>query len=259
MKNLMPALFIGHGSPMNMIQENDFTYSLTKIVEKIEYPKAILVISAHWVTKDITLVTGNEIPKQIYDFFGFPKPLYEIKYTPKGSPELAKRITELNHNIKIDHSWGLDHGTWAILNFMYPKADIPVLQLSLDLNKSLEEHFNFAKTLFELRKEGILIIGSGDIVHNLRSLGREQYETPIFNWAESFDKQVKNDFINKNFDKLIDYKYKNKNFAEMSVPTIEHYLPILYIAGLVQDEETVNFFHESIQHGSISMSSCIIS
>jgi len=253
MNNLMPVVFVGHGSPMNAMQDNEFTKAINSFAKKIQKPKAILCISAHWVTNGI-FVTGSESPKQIYDFYGFPKELYEIQYKPKGSIQLAKELVNLliDFKVDLDLQWGIDHGTWSILKHMYPKCDIPVIQLSLDASKSEQEHYEISKKLFDLRKENVLIIGSGNIVHNLSMIDWGQFTKKTTSWALEFDEYVKNAIDSGNDDLLINYSENNPS-AKYAVPTNEHYLPMLYIWSLRNKGEKVNYFYEGFQHSSISM------
>jgi 4,5-DOPA dioxygenase extradiol len=249
---IMPALFIGHGNPMNALYDNPFTKAISKTANELPIPKAILVVSAHWQTNG-TFVTSMIAPKTIHDFGGFPKALFDVEYDAPGAPEFAKKVIEqVKHtHVKDDHDWGLDHGAWTILKHMYPKADIPVFQLSLDYSKSAQWHYDLAKELNALRSKGLLIVGSGNIVHNL---GRVSWDDPTtkFDWSIEFDERVKSDLLKQNHVDLINYEKIGKS-ALLSVPTNEHYLPMLYAAALQQKNEPLNFFYESIEMGSISM------
>ena len=247
----MPVVFVGHGSPMNAIEDNEFSREWTKIGQELPRPKAIVVISAHWMD-DGTLVTGNGVPEKINDFYGFPKELYEKEYPAKGDVELAKRVEELT-GAKLNNNWGIDHGTWSVLCRMYPEADVPVIQLSLDNNKTPQEHWEVAKKLASLREEGILIMGSGNVVHNL---GMVQWTDQGFEWAIEFDKKIKELIIKNDFDKLINYE-ELENW-EKAIPTNEHYLPSLYVLTLKHKEEKVDFRCEKVIMGSMSMRSWII-
>ena len=247
-KEKMPVLFVGHGSPMNAIEENDFTDAWKDIAKKIPKPKLILCISAHWL-KEGTAITAMENPRTIYDFYGFPEKLYKVKYPAKGSPEYAKKIKELIKTVEVnlDHQWGLDHGTWSVLNQMYPKADIPVLQLSLDYQLPLEKLFEVGKELSVLREQGVLIIGSGNLVHNLMVFSPN---AAPYDWAIEFDKIVKEDLIKMDYKSLINYtKYKS---ARLAHPTNDHYLPLIYVIGAAKNEKP-KFFCEKVDFGSISM------
>lgn len=250
----MPAFFIGHGSPMNAIETSQFSIAWRSIADSIEKPSAILCISAHWMTKG-TQVTAMNYPRTIHDFGGFPQALFDVKYPAKGSPELAKEITEQikTTNIKLDQgNWGLDHGSWSILRQMYPNADIPVLQLSLDYNQDAQFHYELGRELNFLRTKKVLIIGSGNIVHNLRTISWENKTG--FDWAIKFDNLVKEKIKEKDHTSLINYKDLDSE-ALLSIPTPEHYYPLLYILGLQNDNDEISFPVEGSELGSISMTS----
>ena len=249
----MPALFLAHGHPINAILDNNFTKTLSEINKEIEKPNAVMVISAHWETKG-TYVSVNPFPKTIYDFGNFDSRLFDIKYEPNGHPEFAKEVTSLNHSIKEDDQMGLDHGAWTVLKFLYPKADIPVFQLSIDYSLSPMQHFELAKQLKELRKKGVLIIGSGNIVHNLRKLDWSNQNAKPFDWALEFDLKVRQKLEQQQFVDLINYQNIGKS-AILSVPTNEHYLPMLYILGLLEKGEKVTHLYEAYEFGGISMRS----
>jgi 4,5-DOPA dioxygenase extradiol len=253
----MPAMFIGHGSPMNVIEQNDFTRSLEAIARKIPVPRAILVVSAHWLTEG-SFVTAMSKPRQIYDFYGFPDELYEVTYRPKGSPEDAAHIEELGLEFPIRHdfAWGLDHASWAVLKHMYPDQNIPVLELSLDMTRSEGEHYRIGTELSELRDRGVLIIGSGNIVHNLRRIDFENRDAKPFEWAVAFDHQVKEALQGNRFEDLIHYKGRFK-LSELAVPTNDHYLPLLYVVASKKEEDEVLFFYEGFQNRSMSMRSLL--
>jgi 4,5-DOPA dioxygenase extradiol len=259
MMALTPLLFIGHGSPMNIIQENDYTKGLKELGKTLPKPKAILVISAHWLTRG-TYITCNDHPRQIYDFYGFPDELFKVIYQPKGIPELAKKIVKNTGWIKIRcaSDWGLDHASWAVLKHIYPDADIPVMELSLDYSQPPQYHYRFAPILSFLRQEEVLIIGSGNIVHNIKLADFDNLDAKPFEWATSFDEKVKELLLSGNHEKLEGYE-KQIDFAHQALPTNEHFLPLLYIAGLQQPGEKVNFIYEGFQNGSVSMRSFIIS
>jgi 4,5-DOPA dioxygenase extradiol len=259
MSLLMPLLFVGHGSPMNIIQKNDFTESLRKAGTTLPKPRLILCVSAHWVT-DGTFVTGAAKPKQIYDFYGFPDELYQVAYHTAGSPKDAEYITKLGKDIPVspnDH-WGIDHGTWAVLHHLYPGHDIPVIQLSLDGSKEEEEHYRLASFLQPLRSEGVLIIGSGNIVHNLRLISWQQFGEEPFPWASKFDGQVTDALARKDDNLLINFDSRDRNMGFHAVPTNEHYLPLLYVAALRGSKERIEYIHEGFQHRSVSMRSFIV-
>jgi 4,5-DOPA dioxygenase extradiol len=249
----MPVLFIGHGHPMNALYDNNFTKSLSKIGNSIEKPNAIMLVSAHWQTKG-TFVSVNPKPKTIYDFGGFDERLFNIKYEPEGSPEIAKQIiAEIpNYHIQEDHTMGLDHGAWGILKFLYPKADVPVFQLSIDYSKPAEYHFELAKALKKMREKGVLIIGSGNIVHNLGILDWRNIDAKPFDWATEFDELVKTKLDNQDFNALINYQQFG-NLGRMAIPSNDHYLPMIYSLGLADKSEKINYLYEGIQYGSVSM------
>lgn len=248
-----PAIFFGHGNPMNAISENYYTKSWSEIVKSIPLPKAIIVISAHWETNGIK-VTSNVKQKTIHDFYGFPGELFDVQYNPQGNIELAKRIGEIVTEIQLDDSWGLDHGSWSILKHLYPKADIPVIQLSIDKNKTPKEHYEIAKKLRVLRHEGVLIIGSGNIVHNLRMI--DWNNNQIYSWATEFNQEIKNAIIANNHEIIINYQ--KLIGSKQSVPTPEHFIPLMYILGLQMDKEKADIFTDKIEMGSISMTSVIV-
>ena len=259
MPDLMPLVFIGHGSPMNVVQQSDFTRSLAGLGGKLPRPRVILVVSANWETEG-TFVTGAAHPKQIYDFYGFPDELYEIIYDPQGSLETADRIAALGKNVPValNSQWGIDHGSWAVLRHIYPGHDIPVIQLSLDGTKDEAEHFRLASFLLPLRAEGVLIIGSGNIVHNLRLMSWEQFGEEPFGWAARFDLQVKEALEQRDNELLIRYDSRDRDAGNHAVPTNEHYLPLLYVAALRRDHEEVEYIHEGFQHRSVSMRSFVV-
>lgn len=255
---LMPAFFIGHGSPMNAILDTEFTRDLAKATQQIPKPSAILVVSAHWLTRG-TFVSTNQFPKTIYDFGGFPKALHEVKYEPKGSPEFAMQVKELLHqsHVQTDEHMGLDHGAWTILKHMYPKADIPVFQLSIDFGKPAEYHYKLIAQLAALRKKGLMIVGSGNIVHNLGILNWENPNAKPYDWSLEFDSYVTKYINNGDHQQLIDYQKAGKA-AQLAVPSNDHYLPLLYILGIQQKSEHVKYIHHSFDLGSISMRSFML-
>jgi len=248
----MPVLFLGHGSPMNAIEDNEFSLAWQEAARQIPQPRAILCISAHWETL-ATQVTAMETPRTIHDFYGFPRPLFEKQYPAPGSPELAARIVELVGESKVmpDHSWGLDHGAWSVLCRMYPQADVPVVQLSLDRSHETTYHYQLGRELQQLRHEGVLIIGSGNIVHNLRMM---VWEDTAFDWAIEYDAKVKQWIFEDDHESIINYE-KHGQAAMLSVNSAEHYLPLLYILGMKEKDELVSFFTEKIWGGSLSMRS----
>jgi 4,5-DOPA dioxygenase extradiol len=257
LQKTMPVVFIGHGSPMNAIAQNSYTEILKNFGATLERPKAILCISAHWLTEG-TFITSTANPKIIYDFYGFPEDLYKVQYPAPGSPDAALFVQHSieNTNIKFDNGqWGLDHGTWSVLKHMFPKADIPVLQLSLDINLNAQGHFKLGHELSKLREQGFLIVGSGNIVHNLRRISWNENETP-FEWAVSFDNWFKDNLKKRHFDDITS-KYLQQTHGKQSVPTPEHYFPALYIAGASAPTDQLSFITEEIQNGSISMTSFV--
>ena len=259
MARKMPVLFIGHGSPMNIVQHNAFTRSLAALGKNLPKPKAIMVVSAHWLT-DGTFVTCADKPHMIYDFYGFPEELYEKTYPCPGSPADAEFATKVVQKTKVgcDLSWGLDHASWAILRHIYPDADIPVFEMSLDYSfndwhpKPLQYHYDLAAELGELRNRGVLIIGSGNIVHNLRHVDFENVDAAPYAWAQEFDEQIKEHLLRREHADLIQYRNNGKASA-LAVPTLDHYLPMIYAIALQEKGESLTFVHEGFQHGSISM------
>ena len=253
----MPVLFIGHGSPMNAIEDNEFSKRWHQMGKEIPTPKAVVVVSAHWLTKG-TLVTAMSNPKTIHDFGGFPQALFEVQYPAPGSPELASEIQKLitNPAVELDHDWGLDHGTWSVVKHMYPDADIPVLQLSIDYYKPAAYHYELAKQLLSLRKKGVLIIGSGNMVHNLRMVAWDKLNEPEygFDWALEMNDIFKNKISNGFHKELIQYEKLNKS-ATLAIPSPDHYYPLLYILALQTDNDKVEFFNDKAVGGSLTMTS----
>ena len=253
----MPVLFIGHGSPMNAIEDNEFSKRWQQMGKEIRTPKAVVVVSAHWLTKG-TLVTAMPNPKTIHDFGGFPQALFDVQYPAPGSPELASEIQKLvtNPAVELDHDWGLDHGTWSVVKQMYPNADIPVLQLSIDYYKPAAYHYELAKQLLSLRKKGVLIIGSGNMVHNLRMVAWDKLNEPEygFNWALEMNDVFKNKISNGFHKELIQYEKLHKA-ATLAIPSPDHYYPLLYILALQTDNDKVEFFNDKAVGGSLTMTS----
>ena len=247
-----PVLFIGHGSPMNIVLANEFTNSLVQLGQSLPEPKAILVVSAHWLTKG-TFITSGEKPETIYDFYGFPQELYDVPYPCPGAAEQIKNMASLcsSASIGLDDQRGIDHAAWSVLKHMYPKSNIPVMEMSLDYTKTPAEHYELAKKLAPLREQGILIIGSGNIVHNLRVIDWN-IDAKAFDWAVSFDHIVKKCLVEGDHKPLIEYEKIGKD-ALLSIPTNEHYLPMLYAAALQEQDEEIHFCYEGFQNGSISM------
>lgn len=250
----MPALFVGHGNPMNAIEDNEFSRGWAAQGQLLPTPKAILCVSAHWLTKG-TRVAAIDKPETIHDFGGFPQSLFDVQYPAPGAPDLAKTTSELitTTKVELDHEWGLDHGCWSVLNKMYPAANIPVYQLSIDYYQTPEYHYALAAQLKALRKRGVLIMGSGNIVHNLRLF---TWTDTAFDWAVEFDTKIKG-FIEKgDHQSVIKYKDLGQS-ALLSVPTNDHYLPLLYTLGVMESTETIRFFNEKTTAGSISMRSFV--
>ncbi|WP_073584596.1 4,5-DOPA-extradiol-dioxygenase [Flavobacterium cucumis] len=252
-----PVLFIGHGSPMNAIEDNIFSKRWQLMGKEIPTPKAVVVVSAHWLTKG-TLVTAMPNPKTIHDFGGFPQALFDVQYPAPGSPELATEIQKLitNPAVELDHDWGLDHGTWSVVKHMFPDANIPVLQLSIDYYKPAAYHYELAKQLLSLRKKGVLIIGSGNMVHNLRMIAWDKLYEPEygFDWALEMNDIFKNKISNGFHKELIQYEKLNKA-ATLAIPTPDHYYPLLYILALQTDNDKVEFFNDKVVGGSLTMTS----
>lgn len=252
---LMPVLFIGHGSPMNGIEDNEFSAKWSDIAKDIPQPAAVLVVSAHWYTRG-TQITAMAFPKTIHDFGGFPQALFDVQYPAPGAPELALETAGLVHRTEVglDHDWGLDHGAWTVVRHMYPGANIPVLQLSIDYTKDAAYHYNLAKELYELRKKGVLIMGSGNMVHNLRMMSWEMINGGGYEWALEINDQFKTLILSHEHQRLADYK--NLGAAAMlAIPTPEHYLPLMYTLGLQNHKEEVSLFNDKAVGGSLTMTS----
>jgi 4,5-DOPA dioxygenase extradiol len=252
MTEKMPVLFVGHGSPMNALEDNEFTRAWMDAGRALPKPKAIVCVSAHWVTRG-TLVTAMDQPRMIYDMYGFPRELYEVKYPAPGSPDLAEQIRRIikKTDVQMDHEWGLDHGTWSVLKRMFPDATVPVIQMSLNANLQVSDHYAVAKQLKELREEGVLIISSGNIVHNLSLV---QFGDFAYDWAVDFDGQVKDWILANDHDPLIHFD-KQGQAAQLAINTAEHYVPLLYSLALKEEDESVSFFAEKVWGGSVSMRS----
>ena len=257
MSQLTPALFVGHGSPMNALQDNPATQAMQEVGADLEPPKAVVVFSAHWQAPE-TLVLCNERPGTLYDFYGFPPELYNLKYPADGATEVAGAISKLLSGNAADAcgSWGFDHGSWVVLTHLFPDSDIPVTQVSLDFTKHPKQHYEMGRYLAPLRSEGVLFVGSGNIVHNLSRLNPDQEAKPV-EWAVEFDSEVKSLIDHKDHKALIDYQEITKH-ADLCVPTNEHYLPLLCILGMQQESERVRYPHEGFQHGSVSMRSLVV-
>lgn len=254
----MPVLFVGHGNPMNSISDNKYTSGWAELGKGLPKPRAILAISAHWYIPE-TSITVMDPPRTIHDFYGFPKELFEIEYPAPGNPELAEHIADMlkPERVNPDKDWGLDHGTWSVLRHIFPSANIPVVQLSLDTRKSPEEHFLLGKRLAELREEGILIIGSGNVVHNLRGFNwKNQSITPPM-WAAEFEAWNRDQLVSGTSAALTEYLAMGE-MAALSAPTPDHYLPLLYLAGLQDNSDDVSFPIEGFDGGTMSMLSVLL-
>ena len=253
----MPVLFIGHGSPMNGIMDNDYSKGWAEKAKNIPTPSAVLVVSAHWYTKG-TSITAMDFPKTIHDFGGFPKELYEVQYPAPGSAVIAQEVKSIAHSaaIELNHEWGLDHGTWTVVRHMYPEATIPVLQLSIDYSKKPAFHFSLAAELMSLRKKGVLIIGSGNMVHNLGMVAWDKINEPqfSFDWASEINSTFKKLILERNNQALINYQQLGRE-ADLAIPTAEHYLPLIYTLGLQSPKDEIEFFNDQLVGGSISMTS----
>lgn len=256
-EKLQPVFFIGHGSPMNGIEQNIFSKKWQEIGKTIDLPCAVLVISAHWLTKG-TLVTAMSEPKTIHDFGGFPQELFNVQYPAPGSPFLAEETAKLitSTNVGLDHDWGLDHGTWTVVRHMFPDANVPVLQLSIDYNKPAAYHYNLAKELYNLRKRGVLVIGSGNMIHNLRMIDWNNMAEPGFgfDWAKSLNETFKKKILSKDHKDLIEYDRLGEA-ARLAIPTPDHYYPMLYALALMNNKDDVSIFNDEYVGGSLSMTS----
>jgi 4,5-DOPA dioxygenase extradiol len=250
----MPTLFIGHGSPMNAIEDNEYSETWKKIGEIIPRPDMILSVSAHWYTKG-SLVNDEKKPNIVYDMYGFPEELYDIKYTPPGSPDLAQRTMQIVSSAKVtvDNSWGIDHGTWSVLCRMFPDGDIPLIQLSVDAHAKPETHYQIGKELSALRNEGILILGSGNVVHNLGRINFSM-EGKGFDWAYEFDKYIGDSIREKNIDNIINFHNAGSS-AQIAFPYPDHFYPLLYVLGASDEKDKLSVFCESCTYGSLSMTS----
>jgi len=248
-----PALFLGHGSPMNAIEDNVFTRSLVSLGLSLPKPKAILVVSAHWLTRG-TFVSTAVRPETIYDFGGFPPELSQVKYPAPGAPEEARMVANTIHSAHIeeDPSMGLDHGAWSVIKHMWPEADVPVFQLSIDFFKSPQWHYDLAQELRVLRRKGIMIIASGNITHNLRQVIFNNREATPVDWAVDFDEAVKKSIENHNHSSIIHYQTLAAS-SSIAVPSNDHYLPLLYTLGVMEKGETHKWTYEGFQYGTISM------
>lgn len=257
----MPVLFLGHGSPMNAIEENEFVVGFRQVAQSIPTPQAILCVSAHWETRG-TFVTAMKHPRTIHDFGGFPKALYEVQYPAPGSTELAEATKEMVQAVEVglDYQWGIDHGAWSVIKHLYPLANVPVVQLSLNHTQSAVYHYELAKEIRSLRGKGVLIIGSGNMVHNLRLLAWDHLYTDnyAYDWAKEADQIIKWNILNNNHQNLVNYRTLGKAL-ELAVPTPEHFLPLLYVLALKDNVDEIQWFNDKAVAGSLTMTSIKIS
>lgn len=250
----MPAVFFAHGSPMHALASNDFTKGWARIGRELPRPRAVLMVSAHWYVGG-SAVTVSTQPQTIHDFGGFPRALYEVQYPAPGDAELAGRVQQLLAPLAAvagDEGWGLDHGTWAVLRHVYPQADVPVVQLSIDMNQPLQFHYAVGQRLAELREEGVLVAGSGNIVHNLRAYAWGQENIEPYPWALSFEQRIREALLAGDAQTVVNYEAAGRD-ALLSSPTPDHYLPLLYVLGARQSDDAVSFPVEGMEGGSLSM------
>ena len=250
----MPVLFVGHGSPMNALVKNEWTRTLKQVADQIPKPEAIVCVSAHWQTRGVK-IEGLEHPRTIHDFYGFPEELFAIRYPAEGNVKLAEKISSMLKPFRasLDYQWGLDHGTWSVLVHMYPDADVPVLQLSLDQGLNERGHLEIGKALQHLREKNILILGSGNIVHNLRLVNWKDKDPKPFDWNVQFDQQIARALEDRDSDTLLFHAQKMPEISPLAVPTSEHYLPLLYTFGASDDEDQMSFPYTGYEMSSLSM------
>lgn len=246
----MPVLFVGHGSPLNAIEQNAFTLCLRDLRPKLPTPTAVAVVSAHWVTQGCQ-VLGAARPRTIHDFYGFPRPLYKIDYPAPGAPDLAKRLA-IEHHLAVDHEWGLDHGAWSVLRHLYPEAHIPVFQISLDHARTLPEHLALGAELKKLRERGVLLLGSGNLVHNLHQINWEMPHSG-YPWALEFDSEVRQAIDDRNAEALSAPDRWSNHLLGQAHPTLEHYVPLLYCLGASDKTDQITYPYEGMEFGTISM------
>jgi 4,5-DOPA dioxygenase extradiol len=253
----LPVLFLGHGSPMNAIEENEFVTAFRNLGKELPKPNAVLCVSAHWETRG-TQVTAMKMPPTIHDFGGFPKALFDVQYPAPGSPELAQEVKDLvrSTEVVLDEKWGLDHGAWSVIKHMYPKADVPVIQLSLDYYQTPQYHYDLAKELVSLRRKGVLIVGSGNMVHNLGMIAWDKLNTDsyAYDWAAEASAKMKKFILEGDHKSLINFRSQGKAF-DLAIPTPEHYLPLLYALAMKEEKEEVNLFNDKAVAGSLTMTS----
>lgn len=257
----MPVLFMGHGSPMNGIENNEFSLQWEKTGKELPVPKAILVISAHWLTRG-THVTAMDHPATIHDFGGFPQELFDVQYPAPGDPSLAAETRDLikTTNVGLNHDWGLDHGAWSVVRRMYPEAKIPVIQLSIDYGQPASYHYELAKQLAALRQKGVLILGSGNIIHNLRMVAWDKMNVPDYgyDWAIELHEIFNQKLLNGDHQALINYEKLNPS-AKLAIPTPDHYYPLMYVLGLQDKKDEVTLFNDKLVAGSLNMTSVKLS
>ena len=252
MTRKMPALFVGHGSPMNAIEDNEYTKVWTETAKRLPKPEAILAVSAHWFTEG-TRVCDDAHPRMEYDMYGFPDELYRLVYAAPGSPEMARHaMGAITADVRVDNSWGFDHGTWSVLHRLFPKADVPVFQLSVDRGATPEEHFRIGREIGALRDEGVLVFGSGNVVHNLGRIGWGMEGGHP--WADEFDDFVKERVVGRRFDEVVGYAAEGPS-ARLAVPTTDHFDPLLYVLGAARPEDALTVFNDTRTMGSLSMTS----
>ncbi|WP_106746172.1 4,5-DOPA dioxygenase extradiol [Yoonia maritima] len=251
----MPLVFLGHGSPMNAIEDTEYSQAWTKLGHALPRPNAILVVSAHWMTQGTTLVDVSALPRTIHDFRGFPDALFAQQYPAPGAPNLAREVVSIlaSHHAQEDDTWGLDHGAWTVLKFLYPNADVPVFQISIDMTRDLSYQLEIGKTLSELRDRGVLILGSGNVVHNLRAV---QHGGKPQDFALEFDSLVANRLTERDFSALAD-RQSLGSLLQMAHPSVDHYLPALTIAGASTEKDQLTFMTDAIDLGSVSMRSFV--
>lgn len=252
----MPALFVGHGSPMNAIEDNVYSQTWRELGKALPKPRALLVISAHWLTPGKSMVTAMDKPRTIYDFGGFPEALYAQVYAAPGSPEVAEEAAKTVESVGVgmDREWGLDHGTWSVLLPMFPAADIPVVQFSIDYARPPEYHLQLGRELRALRDHGVMILGSGNLVHNLRRMSRPGH---VYDWAVEFDEAMKAHLDARDFDRLARFQELGE-LATLAHPTYEHFLPVLYTVGAAQEGDDLTYFNAALDMGSMSMRSFVL-
>ena len=253
---LTPALFVGHGSPENVVLDNRFTQNLRRCGQQLNKPKAILMISAHWLTQGVRITSAIQ-PKQIFDFYGFPQALYEVQYAAKTDQSLVQQLLAMNIGIVADPQAGFDHGTWTVLKHLFPQADVPVVQMSLNTQFTRQQHLEFAQKLQDLRHQGVMIIGSGNVVHNLGLLDWQQREQGA-DWAISFDMQIKAAIEQQDLSFLTQTRQQMSQISRLAIPSEDHYWPLLYVAGLRQDDDYLSWLDEGYEYGSIALRSFML-